>query len=136
MRSASGVRYFSRFSAYTSIKFLGQEVEKPPVLDDHVTPESRVGELVGLGLQKERHDAFYSVFLINDVLMPPVDACRDSKALFSAQHAFELRTSCFRLSHSFGLPTVLMPGLSSLRRSRVGLGSAAIHRSGHGPAFC
>lgn len=136
MRSASGVRYSSRFSAYSSVKFLGQEVQKPPVLDDHVTPESRVGELVGLGFQKERHDAFYSAFLIDDVLMSPVDACGDSKALFSAQGAFELRTSCFRLTRSFGLPTVLMPGLSSLWRSRVGLGSAAIHRGGHGPAFC
>lgn len=130
------MRYSSRFSAYTSVKSLGQEVEKPPVLDDHVTPESRVGELVGLGFQKERHDAFCSASLIDDVLMSPVDACGDSKALFSGQGAFELRTGCFRHSRSFGLPTVLMPGLFSLWRSRIGLGSAAIRRGGHWPAFC
>ena len=129
------MRYSSRFSAYSSVKFLGQEVQKPPVLDDHVTPESRVGELVGLGFQKERHDAFYSAFLIDDVLMSPVDACGDSKALFSAQGAFELKASCLRLSHSFRLPIVLVPGLSSLQGSRVGIGSAAIHRGRHGLAY-
>lgn len=112
-------------------EILRQGVKKSHVLDDHIAPESRVGELVGSGCLEQRHDAFYSAFFVHDVLILPVDAGGKFEALFSAQGASELKASCLLLSHDFRVPAVLVPLLSSWWRPRFGRESGAIRQRGH-----
>jgi hypothetical protein len=53
---------------------IGQEVKKGFVLDDHIAPERRVGELVGFGCKEQRHDVLFGALIVHDVWMSPVDA--------------------------------------------------------------
>jgi hypothetical protein len=49
-------------------------VKKALVLDDHVAPERRIGEFVGLGCEEQRHDALFGAFIVHNVYMSLVDA--------------------------------------------------------------